>query len=281
MNRIPLLAAAAFAVWLCFPGQSQAQSRGLGNGGTGMFGGDGSGLGGLYNSSAYGNRRNYTFAQDPYAGAANQTSNSSYVQTLGNYGLGSSSFGTTLSPYLNLLRSGGVVGNYVGNVRPQLNQQAQNWATQYKLAERQGEEEMRSRQGVGQQEVRDWASGYKLAEREGEKEARIRAGEEGEPEYKDWATSYKDQEIKGEAKAEKDRSRSKQRAANLEQAKALKELDAELSASADRSVLSPSLGSGLSTYHGPGYGSQFRTYTHFYPTQGGPVGRIGGGAGSR
>lgn len=63
--------------------------------------------------------------------------------------------------------------------------------------------------------------------------------------------------------------KSKQRAANLRQAKELKELEADLSAGgpADQSkyVAPPSLAAGLQTYHGKGTASQFRSATHYYP----------------
>jgi hypothetical protein len=281
-----LIAAAALASCLAVPGLSQAQSRGLtsfGNTGYGIFGGDGSGLSGQYNggyTASFG--RNYAYSTDQYSNLANVANQGGNVQTLSRYGLGTSTYGNTLSPYLNLLRGGGssAAVNYYGIVRPQIESQ-RDWATAYKQAERQGENELRARQGLDNltEQFQEWATQYKQAELEGEKQARIRNGEPGEAEYKDWASTYKDQEIKGEAKAEKDRSRSRQRAANLRQAQAMKELEAELTASTSGPSVTPGLDSGLTQYQPPGTASQFRSMQHYYPTQGAPVSRIGGGSG--
>ncbi len=287
MNYTRLLTAAALVSCIVLPSAARAQSQynPIG-GGYGIFG-TGSNLAGVYtgpNTSNFGRNYNYTpsqignFVQAAYTG--------SNVQPLGLFGLGANGAGgnsSILSPYLNLLRPGSAAVNYYSGVRPALRQNAINgdWATNFKQAEKIGEEELRARQGLENALVNvDWSQGYKQAEQEGEKEARRRAGENPEPEFRDWATSYKDQEIQGEAKAEKDRMKSKQRAANLRQAKELKELEAELSAGgpADQSkvIAPPSLAAGLQSYHGPGYASQFRSMTHFYPSQGLPIGRIGG-----
>jgi hypothetical protein len=275
MKYSRLIAAAALAGCMLLPSAVQAQTNpnpngGLGNGGYGIFG-NGSNMAGVYsgaaNNSYFGRNYNYNpsqignFVQSAYTG--------SYIQPLGLYGLGANGSGSNLSPYLNLLRPGNAAVNYYSGVRPQAHQNNVNgdWATNYKYAERMGEEQLRALQGYDNNNYNnvDWALGYKEAMFEGEKEARRRAGENPEPEYRDWATSYKDQELAGEAKMDRDRSKSRQRAANLRQAKELKELEGELSADPNKQVSPPSLASGLQSYHGPGYPSQFKSYTHYYP----------------
>jgi len=278
------MAAAALAGCMIAPSVVNAQgNRNRLGGGYGIFG-DGSNINGSYNGSASGNfGRNYSYGQSQVGNFASQAYSGSNIQPLSRYGLGANGSGNSvISPYLNLLRPGGAAVNYYGVVRPMQRQEAINgdWATSYKQAEKQGEEELRARQGLenGYQALVDWAQQYKQAEFEGEKEARRRAGENPEPEFRDWATSYKDQEIGGEAKAEKDRAKSKQRAANLRQAQALKQLEGELTGGGDtnRVVAPPSLASGLQSYHGPGVPSQFKSMTHYYPSQGQPIGRLGG-----
>ncbi len=286
MNLTRLLTAAALAA--CFsmlPSVSQAQVvNPNGMGGYGIFG-DGSNINGVYNgaASSFSSNRNYAYNRSQIGNFSQGAYNGSYIAPLGRYGLSANGTGTNgaLSPYLNLLRPGNAAINYYGLVRQAQRQEAINgdWATNFKQAERIGEEELRARQGldVNMSNV-DWSQGYKQAEIEGEKEARRRAGENPEPEFKDWATSYKDQEIQGEAKAEKSRAKSKQRAANLRQARELKALEGELAGSSDASknAALPSLASGLQSYHGPGYPSQFKSMTHYYPSQGAPISRIGG-----
>ncbi len=265
--------------------QAQTNNRGLGNAGYGIFG-DGTNLNGIYNGTGAAGtfRRNYAYNQNQignfgsYGGA--------YIAPLGAYGLGANGTGTNsvISPYLNLLRpgglglnggftgSGGRGGFYGGGTNG-------DWASSFREAERIGEEELRARQGFDGTNWThvQWSLGYKQAEIEGEKEARRRAGENPEPEFRDWATSYKDQETQGAAKMEKDRSKSKQRAANLRQAKELAALEGELSGSSDsKNVAPPSLAMGLQSYHGPGYPSQIRALTHYYPSNGQPISRIGG-----
>ena len=284
MKHQGLVAAIAFAGFLAAPGLSQAQSRNLssfGNTGYGIFGGETTGLSGQYNggfASPFG--RNFAYSTDQYANQANVANAGGFIQTLSKYGLGTSTYGTTLSPYLNLIRGGGgnAAINYFGIVRPQIQEQ-RDWASAYKQAERQGEEAQRLRQGLenANEQLRDWAVAFKQAEREGEKQARVRLGEPPDTDYREWASSYKDQELKGEAKAEKDKYKSKQKAANLRQAQALKELEAELSASGPGGTVTPSLAEGLDTFHFPGTPSQFRALQHYYPSQGGPVSRIGQG----
>lgn len=284
MSSIRIIAAAALVGCVIAPpiANAQVNANRLGNSGYGIFG-DGSSINGSYSGGAQGGfNRNYAYNQSQIGNYATQAYSGSYIQPLSRYGIGANGSGNSvISPYLNLLRPGNSAVNYYGIVRPQIRQEAINgdWATSFKQAERQGEEELRARQGLenNYQALVDWSQAYKQAELEGEKEARRRAGENPEPEFKDWATSYKDQEIQGEAKAEKDRARSKQRAANVRQAKALKELEGELAGSdPNRAVAPPSLASGLQSYHGPGTASQFKSMTHYYPTQGQPIGRIGG-----
>jgi hypothetical protein len=285
MNCSRIISAAALAGCILLPSAAHAQlnSNRLGNSGYGIFG-DGSNINGSYNGSASGNfNKNYSYNQSQIGNYATQAYSGSYIQPLSRYGLGANGSGNSvISPYLNLLRPGNTAVNYYGIVRPQVRQEAVNgdWATNFKQAERVGEEELRARQGLenNYQAFVDWSQAYKQAEFEGEKEARRRAGENPEPEFRDWATSYKDQELQGEAKVEKDRAKSKQRAANLRQAKELKELEGELAGNADpgRGVAQPSLASGLQSYHGPGYASQFKSMTHYYPSQGQPISRIGG-----
>lgn len=286
MNHSRIILAAALAGCMLVPSAARAQvnANRLGNSGYGIFG-DGSNINGSYNGSAHSNfNRNYAYNQSQIGNYATQAYSGSYIQPLGRFGVGANGTGgnSVISPYLNLLHSGNTAVNYYGVVRPQIRQEGINgdWATNFKQAERIGEEELRARQGLdnNNQSYIDWSLGYKQAEIEGEKEARRRAGENPEPEFRDWATSYKDQELQGEAKAEKDRAKSKQRAASLRQAKALKELEGELAGSGDpnRAVAPPSLASGLQSYHGPGYPSQFKSMTHYYPSQGQPISRIGG-----
>jgi hypothetical protein len=260
---------------------AQVNANRLGNSGYGIFG-DGSNINGSYNGSAQGNfGRNYSYNQSQVGNYASQAYSGSYIQPLSRYGLGANGSGgnSVISPYLNLLRPGSTAVNYYGIVRPQVRQEAINgdWATNFRQAEKLGEIELRARQGL-ETDLVDWAFGHQQAFKEGEKEARRKAGENPEPEFGNWSSSYKDQEIAGEAKAEKDRARSKQRAANLRQAQALKELEGELAGGGDpnRNVAPPSLASGLQAYRGPGTASQFKSMTHYYPTQGQPVGRIGG-----
>jgi hypothetical protein len=285
MRFTGFLAAAALAGCCLVPAAAQAQTnnRGLGNNGYGIFG-DGTNLNGVYNGTGSANtfRRNFAYNQNQIGNFTNSAYGGSYIAPLGAYGLSSNGTGTNsvISPYLNLLRPGGAAINYYGLVRPQIRQEAINgdWASSFKQAEKQGEDELRARQGLeANMSNVDWSQGFKQAEFEGEKEARRRAGENPEPEFRDWASSYKDQEIQGEAKTEKDRAKSKQRAANLRQARALKALEGELAGSSDSSknVAPPSLASGLQSYHGPGYPSQFKSMTHYYPSQGQPISRIG------
>lgn len=288
MNKqLWLLTASTFALVLIVPGVSRAQMsyQASGNRGYGMFG-QGSGLGGMY-SGQYATQfsRGYVYNQDPNAGLAYQNSsgNSAYAGPLGKFGLGTGSYNNTISPYLNLLRPGSAAVNYYGIVRPMQQQQAFDWGTSYKAAEKAREDELRASQGLdrgGMGNV-DWSVGYRQAQIEGEKEARIRAGEPGDTEYRDWATSYRDLELRGETKADQNRSKSRQRAANLKQAQALRELDAELSAGGNAPFVQPQLASGLQSFQGPQVPAAHRNYTHFYPSQGGPVGRLGGGAGGR
>jgi hypothetical protein len=272
MNYSRIRAAAALASCILLPSIVQAQNAngGLGNSGYGIFG-NGNNLAGIYSGSANNNNfsRNFTYNPSQIGNYTQGAYTGSYVQPLGLYGLGANGNGNNLNLNLNLGRFGsGSINSYAG--LRQFNQNSVNgdWATNYKQAERLGEEHERTLLGNGDdnfQNLIPWALGYKEAMFEGEKKARIRAGEEGEPEFRDWATSYKDQELKGEATAEKDRSKSKQRAATLRQARELKDLEAELSADPNKQVAQPSLALGLQGYHGPGYPSQIKSYTHFYP----------------
>jgi hypothetical protein len=289
MKYSPLLAAAALSSCFSLPVAAQAQliGRGNGNSGYGIFG-DGTSLNGVYNGTGYANQfnRNFAYNQNQIGNFAQQTYSGSYVQPLGRFGLGpNGSAGqgnSALSPYLSLLKTGNAAVNYYGLVRPQMRQGGVNgdWATNYKQAEKQGEEELRAQQGLDPNLSQvDWSQGYKQAEFEGEREARRRAGENPEPEFRDWATSYKDQEIQGEAKAEKDRLKSKQRAANLRQARALKELEGDLSGTATdvgKYVAPPTLAMGLQNSRGPLNASQFKSMRHFFPSQGLPISRIAG-----
>lgn len=238
MNFIRLMAAAALVSCIVLPSAARAQVRTntAFGGGYGIFGG-GSNLAGVYTGvPSTGFQRNYSYTQSQVGNFTQSAYTGSNIQPLGLYGLGANGAGgnsSILSPYLNLLRPGSAALNYYSGVRPALRQNAINgdWATNFKQAERIGEEELRAQQGLDNPlNLVDWSKGYKEAEFEGEKEARRRAGENPEPEFRDWAVSYKDQELQGEAKAERDRMKSKQRAANLRQAKELKELEAELSA---------------------------------------------------
>jgi hypothetical protein len=291
MKFLRYLAAAALAACFFVPSAAQAQTnnRGLGNNGYGIFG-DGSNHNGIYNGTSMNNnfRRNYSYSQSQIGNFVQGAYTGAYITPLGAYGLGANGTGGggSLGPYMNILRygSGGWGnGNYAnggrGNYRGGDGWNGGDWATNFKQAERQGEEELRAQQGLDANLANvDWSQSYKQAEFEGEKEARRRAGENPEPEFRDWATSYKDQEIQGEAKMEKDRMKSKQRAANLRQANALKALEGELagSSASSKNVAPPSLASGLQSYHGALFPSQFKSMTHYYPSQGLPVSRIGG-----
>ena len=281
MNHTRLLTAAALAA--CFsmlPSVSQAQVvNPRGTGGYGIFG-DGTSINGVYNGtgSSFSSNRNYAYNRSQIGNFSQGAYNGSYIAPLGRNGTGTNG---ALSPYLNLLRPGNAAINYYGLVRPMQRQEGINgdWATNFKQAEKLGEEELRARQGLDTNQSNvDWSQGFKQAELEGEKEARRRAGENPEPEFRDWATSYKDQEIQGEAKADKDRAKSKQRAANLRQARELKALEGDLAGSSDTSknAALPSLASGLQSYRGPLSSSQYKSMTHYYPSQGAPISRIGG-----
>src|SRR5258708_32737999 len=110
MNYTRFLSAAVIASCIVLPSAAQAQSlqsKGLGNGGYGIFG-DGSNINGSYNGSASGNGfgRNYAYSQSQVGNFAQQAYSGSYVQPLGRYGLGANGSGSNLSPYLNLLRPG-------------------------------------------------------------------------------------------------------------------------------------------------------------------------------
>ena len=161
--------------------QSQSSNRGLANGGYGIFG-DGSNINGSYNGGSYANsfNRNYAYNPSQVGNYAQQAYSGSYIQPLGRYGIGANGGGSNLSPYLNLLRPGNTAVNYYGLVRPQLRQEGINgdWATNFKQAEKLGEDELRARQGLDPNQSNiDWSQGYKQAEIEGEKEARRRRRE--------------------------------------------------------------------------------------------------------
>ena len=271
MNFSRIRAAAALASCILLPSIVQAQNAngGLGNSGYGIFG-NGNNLAGIYSGAANNNNfnRNYNYNPSQIGNFTQGAYTGSYVQPLGLFGVGANGSNNNSSLNLNLGRYGnGTINLNVGLRNFNQNVTTGNWATNYKQAERLGEERERTLLGNddGNQDLIPWALGYKEAMFEGEKKARIRAGEEGEPEFRDWATSYKDQELKGEATAERDKSKSKQRAATVRQARELKDLEAELSADPNKQVAQPSLASGLQGYHGPGYPSQIKSYTHFYP----------------
>src|SRR5205814_5011830 len=103
----------------------------------------------------------------------------------------------TVSPYLSLLRPGNAAVNYYGAVKPQLQGEGQNWASNYKIAELEGELQARARTGRDTNKpYEDWATTFKLQEIEGEQQAKIARGEKADDAllYRDWASTYKEQE---------------------------------------------------------------------------------------
>lgn len=254
--------------------QSGSTSSSLGRSGLGIFGGQ-SAYGGQQNYSGFSSSRNfYQFGQSSYSNISQAYSRGTNVQTFH----GSSN----VSPYINLMRSGNAAVNYYGSVRPQVEQQYRDWATSYKLQERRAEEAEMRRRGYEDGErgaIVDWALDFKRREKEGEREARLRRGEP-DIDMGDWGDTYQEQMARGEAKANREKrgGGNSQKANDVRTAQRLKQLEAQMGATAERNVPNPAILLGTDSFKGPGYPSHFRSYNHWYPTGTGDNRRYGNDA---
>jgi len=262
MKSSRLLAAATLASCLSLPAVATAQfGSPAGSSGYGIFGGGTAGA-----SSSFG--RSSGIGQGGFGGSSQSFGGAAAAGGMGRSAVGIGA-GTTVSPYLNMLRPGNAAVNYYSLVRPQVQQNAIN--TQYANNFQQTDRLLLEQQQQVRQTLdpslanMDLQSAARRIDPAAQAAAQRRATDTGaDPEIRDWSG-------KADTGTSKD---AKQREASARQARELKALEAELAANADSSKASTGQGTGAPPDRIPGTPYGYRPANHYFPTQG--TNRLGG-----
>jgi hypothetical protein len=191
---------------------------------------------------------------------------------VGSFGRSSTSALTppTLSPYLNLARTGNAAVNYYALVRPQVQQNAFN--TQVGTSIQQTDRLLYSQHqtarpaydpyGANELAPNALPSNSRTPEPAAPAAQRRRASDDADAGPKDWASGAKDSGFTGDVGTGED---ARQRAASLRRAKELKALEDELSGNADSSTTPPARTAGAQPTYPPGLAAMLRPANHYFP----------------
>ncbi len=262
-----LLAAATLASCLSLPAAARAQFANgpAGSSGYGIFGGGTAGASGSFG-------RTSGFSQGGFGGSSSQGLGGAAAGGAGRSAVGIGA-GTTVSPYLNMLRPGNAAVNYYSLVRPQVQQNAINTQSAMNFQQTDRlllDQQQQARQGLDPALANmDLTPGARRADPVAQADARRRAVDNvADPELRDFS-GKKAQDTTGSTD-------SRQRDLNSRQARELKALEAELAANSDSSkAAATGQGTGAPPDRIPGTPYGFRPANHYFPTQG-TTNRLGG-----
>jgi hypothetical protein len=267
MKYSRLLATASLAGCFSLPAIAQAQSSFGGSSNYGIFGGGT--MDGAYGGGAFGNSfgRGTGFGQRGFGGGSSFGS----MGRQGPLGIGmGNGSGSTLSPYLNLLRPGNAAINYYALVRPQFRQEAINtqYSTNFQQIDRLLSEHRLLQETEATPPNVDLLPAPRKIAPESQSNARRQASDTADTELREWANGYGEPNSPNDAKSIKDSTQRRRRTVTARQAQELKALEDELagSSSSSRDVGQTSQSPSSQPNTMPASTGSGRNPNHYFPT---------------